>query len=56
MYILILRFMNFQKNMTKKIHPIKYIQKHRKYYTKITLLAIFRIFMKICVCIAYGTQ
>jgi hypothetical protein len=53
--ILTLHCMNFQK-YNKKIHMIKYIQKHNKYYTKITLLTIFQILMKICICITYDTS
>jgi SPX domain protein involved in polyphosphate accumulation len=47
--------MNFKK-YDKEINLIKYIQKHNKYYTKITLLKIFRILMKICMCITYDTS
>jgi hypothetical protein len=53
---LTLHCMNFQKHDKKKFHLIKYIQKHNRYYTKITLLTIFRILMKICVCITYDTS
>jgi hypothetical protein len=45
----------FPKSWQKEFHLIKYIQKHNKYYTKITFLTIFRILMKICVCITYDT-
>jgi hypothetical protein len=55
-FILTLHCMNFQKHDKKKFHLIKYIQKHNKYYTKITLLAVFGILMKICVCITYDTS
>jgi hypothetical protein len=48
--------MNFQKHDQKKFHLIKYIQKHNKYYTKIILLTIFRISMKIYICITYDTS
>jgi hypothetical protein len=48
--------MNFQKTWQKKFYLIKYIQKHNKYYTKITLLKIFRIFTKICICTTYDTS
>jgi hypothetical protein len=41
----------FPKTWQKKFHLIKYIQKHNKYYTKITLLMIFWILIKICICI-----
>jgi hypothetical protein len=40
----------------KKNHLIKYIQKHNKYYTKITLLTIFLILIQICICITYDTS
>jgi hypothetical protein len=50
-----LHCMNFQKH-DKKFHLIKYTQKHNKYYTKITLLTIFIILIKICICITYDTS
>jgi hypothetical protein len=46
----------FPKTWQKKFHLINYIQKHNKYYTKINLLTIFRILMKICICITYDTS
>jgi hypothetical protein len=52
---LTLHCMNFKKHDKKKFNQIKYIQKHNKYYTKITILTIFRFLMKICICIAYDT-